>query len=116
MRPKIRIALALVAAAASVAVGLPAAAQAAPVTDQVVAVQQTAPVASAHVAVPRTDDGFRRHRRFGRFGFGFPVVSPFLFGGGFSSGFGFDGGFGGGGCQIFLWTGDINSYILCRVG
>src|SRR5262245_29838768 len=57
----------------------------------------------------------RRHHRFGRF------ASPFFFGGFpgfFGDGFGFDGGFSrfGGGCDIFLATGDLNSYILCRVG
>lgn len=98
-----KAALALVASAllATAALGLPTPAQAAP---------------SSHAVV--NDDGFRFHHRFGhrfgRFGFGFPVVTPF-FGGGFGfNNFGFNSF--GGGCEIFLEIGDINSYVLCRVG
>lgn len=67
-----------------------------------------------HNGAAITGGDWGRHRRhhFGRFGrFGFPIVTPFVFGGGFDR-FGFDGG----GCSVFLQIGDINSYILCRVG
>jgi hypothetical protein len=102
------------AAAASIAVGLSAPAQAA-----TPAVSSTTTVTSVISHTPNAfDRGRRRHHRFNRFrnfDFGF---SPFLFGGSdfaFSDLFG-GGRFGGGGCEIFLETGDINSYILCRVG
>jgi len=56
-------------------------------------------VASASVSAPLDGGDWGRHRRhrFGRFGFGFPFASPFVF----SGGFGFDG-FGGGGSCIIL--------------
>jgi hypothetical protein len=104
---KLRTALAALVVASGMALAAPATAAAA------------APAASGtHVqAAPTADDGFwfrgrHRHRFPFRFGGGFPVVSPF-FGGGFDGGFGF-GGFGG--CDIFLQIGDLQSYILCRVG
>ena len=57
--------------------------------------------------------GFRRHRFGFPFAFGFP-----RFGFGFPGfGFGFRGAqFGFGGCDVFLQIGDIDNYILCRVG
>lgn len=118
---KQRIAVAALAVASSVALGMPAAA-AAPVASPVSTSTTVGSVVSTSTPNTMDRDRRRRHHRGGRFrNFEFPFVSPFLFGGGFSGfeGFGgfdgFDSDFGGR-CSIFLATGDINSYILCRVG
>lgn len=97
---RLRLTVALAATIGSLAFAAPAVATPAPSTSNAVV----------------TGDGgghrWRGHHRFGRFG-RFPVVSPFLFGS-FDRFHRFDSF--GGGCDIFLYTGDINSYILCRVG
>lgn len=82
----IKLAIAVAAASAAFGVALPAAASAAPATSHT--------AASSAVRTGGDWGGWRHHRRFGFGRFGFPVVSPFFFGGGFNP-FLFGGGFGG---------------------
>lgn len=98
----LRVAVALAAIASTLAVAAP--------------VQATPSTSGQVVTSPARvlDDGGRhRFRHRGRF----PIVTPFLFGATpFFGGHGFRGGFDGGGCEIFLLIGDVQSYVLCRVG
>lgn len=103
-RTRLRLAVAGAAALVSLAVGLPAAAE--PVN----LAPTTGAVFTGDGPGRRHHGGFRHRDRF--FRGGFPVVSPFFFGG-FDS---FSFGHRSQGCDIFLHIGDIDSYVLCRLG